>query len=59
MNTNSNTNWLEEQQEFTERRASDKQRIAGRTRANAVCLRAPNNQTTRPTKRQIFPPACD
>jgi len=64
MNTIQNTNTLDEQHEFTERHAIDKQRIAGRRyadaeRSSAVWLRAPNNQTTRPTKRQIFPPACD
>lgn len=64
MNTNSNTNRLEEQHEFTEGRAIDKQRFAGRMyadaeRSSAVCLHAPNNETTRPTKHRIFPPACD
>jgi hypothetical protein len=64
MNTNSNTNRPEEQREFTERHAIDKQRIAGRTyadaeRSSATWLRAPDNQTNRPTKGLILQPACD
>ena len=64
MNTISNTKRLDEQHEFTERHGIDKQRIAGRTYAgeeqpSAAWLRAPNNQTTRPTKRLILQPACD